>query len=491
MSKWLKIGFFLIIFFIFCYLRIMPIINRTVPYTYDQGRDFLKVAQIINERKLTFIGPATGIMGLFHGAWWYYILLIPYIIFNGWPTGFYIFIFLISILFNLLFFSFINKRFNFITGLFFMSIVSISQYFVPLSFFVSNNIIVPSLIIGLIILTFYLFDNKNINKYLLLLLGLNLGFIFEFEVAFGLFIIPIYLLLLVIFPSTKSKLFYLKNWVFLLIGLAIPFIPRALFEIKNHFLQTKTIINFFINPKLHNPRPLLITISDRLTLFWNYYLSIFNDKNIYFSIITGVLTIIVLLIFRKKLVKIKALFFLMFVTVLLFLFSILYKDNFWTNYYEGIQYVILTFILVGFYLLSKYNKILSILVFLIFFIFNILVLFNTLKNTPVEIIGLKEAEVTIDYLSAQVNKKDYCLKIYTPPAIPFTYNYLINYQIKKTGLKYPSNDFISNQCYYIVENDSYQFRLNKWREENIPKNSRLELRHKISNNVSFEIWKQI
>lgn len=482
---------FAILLTIFIYFRLAPIIHQALPYTYDQGRDFLKAEEMISEKKLTFIGPTTGIMGLFHGAWWYYLLVVPYLIFSGWPTGFYIFMFLITLLFNLLFFNFIKKKFGLLPGLFFLTIVSVSPYFIPLAFFVSNNIIVPNLIISLIILTFCLFDSKNSYKYLFLLLGLNLSFILEFEVSFGLFIIPIYLLSMLLFGSTRSKLFQPINLSLLSFGLAIPIIPRLLFEIKNHFLQSKTVINFFVSPKLHNPKPFSVVMSDRLILFWNYFLSIFYNKNVFFTIMIALSTMIIFLIFRKKLIKIKAVFFLILVTVLLFVLSLLYKDNFWTNYYEGIQYIFLTLVLVGFYLLSRYKKVLAISIFVIFFVFDIWAVFKDLKNFKTPLIGLKEAEVTINYLSSLVKKEDYCLKIYTPPVIPFTYNYLINYQIKKTGLKYPSVNPISNRCYYIIESDDYQFRVNKWREENIPKDGKLELKKKISNNVRMEVWKQL
>src|SRR3989344_6497659 len=43
-------------------------------FTYDQGSDFLKVAQIIYDGKIMLIGPTTGLQGIFYGPWWYYFL---------------------------------------------------------------------------------------------------------------------------------------------------------------------------------------------------------------------------------------------------------------------------------------------------------------------------------------------------------------------------------------------------------------------------------
>ena len=76
---------------LFILTRINPLLTHKVAYTYDQGRDFLAASQIIDNKDLTFIGPTTGIIGLFHGAWWYYLLTVPYVLFQGLPIGFYYF----------------------------------------------------------------------------------------------------------------------------------------------------------------------------------------------------------------------------------------------------------------------------------------------------------------------------------------------------------------------------------------------------------------
>ena len=48
--KYFKFFLFLFVFFVFIYLRLTPIVNKTVPYTYDQGRDFLKAEEIIQSK---------------------------------------------------------------------------------------------------------------------------------------------------------------------------------------------------------------------------------------------------------------------------------------------------------------------------------------------------------------------------------------------------------------------------------------------------------
>src|SRR3990172_10512254 len=114
MSKDTKVflAMLLLLSIVFCYFRLKPIYLETIPYTFDQGRDFLRAEEIVRDHNLTFIGPTTGIQGLFHGAWWYYFLAIPYIIFQGNPNGFVMSIFLSALAQFVLFSIFLKKKFD-------------------------------------------------------------------------------------------------------------------------------------------------------------------------------------------------------------------------------------------------------------------------------------------------------------------------------------------------------------------------------------------
>ena len=166
--KWLKLSIFLTVLFIFFYLRLTPIINQTVPYTYDQGRDFLKAEEIIRNGNFTFIGPTTGIQGVYHGAWWYYILTIFYLFFNGLPIGFYYGLFILSTIAMVLFYFFIKKEFGWQTSLLFLLIITTGNFFIKLAFFTSNNTLSP-LFVLLLIYSVYQFLKTKLNKYLFLI----------------------------------------------------------------------------------------------------------------------------------------------------------------------------------------------------------------------------------------------------------------------------------------------------------------------------------
>lgn len=70
-----KYALILLLFIILgLYLRISGTLNGYFAFTFDQGRDFLQLYDLVYRHKLSLIGPPTGIDGVFHGVWWYWFL---------------------------------------------------------------------------------------------------------------------------------------------------------------------------------------------------------------------------------------------------------------------------------------------------------------------------------------------------------------------------------------------------------------------------------
>src|SRR3989338_9765899 len=66
MKNLAKTGYIICLFLIlalFCYFRVKPVYFQTVPYTFDQGRDFLKTQEIVIDKQPALLGPTTGIPG--------------------------------------------------------------------------------------------------------------------------------------------------------------------------------------------------------------------------------------------------------------------------------------------------------------------------------------------------------------------------------------------------------------------------------------------
>ncbi|GAB4219347.1 MAG: hypothetical protein Fur009_5070 [Candidatus Microgenomates bacterium] len=474
----------IIVLFFYIYFRITPIINQTVPYTYDQGRDFLKAREIVSQKNLTLIGPTTGLEGIFHGVWIYYFLTIPYILFSGNPIGFYYLFFFINLIANFLFFIFLYKKLNFNSGLFFLLLTNLSSYFVKNSFFPSNDHLAPLFILAVIYFSYKYISKKEI-KFLFLTV-LSAGFVLESEFAFGLFLIPS---LFFTFIFLEKKQFFKKIPIFLLALIPASF-PRIIFEIKHNFLQTK---NFFKYLTLKNPIQISWQqiIADRLNLFFNYLNEVLSFK--YISIFF-LLFFVLLIIFKKITFKKEKLTWLKFNLLLLFIIfilTIIYKKNpFYSYYLNGIEYIYLVIVILTLNQKNLFTKYFYNLLIAIFFIFNLISFKNSIITKKIPLVGLRADNRIINYFIKNESKDYFCLRIYTPPVIPYTYQYLLTYYADKNIIKYPKGDFYKNKCYFIIDKEPYEFRVKIWREENTPKNTKLTKIIKFENGTNIELWKE-
>ncbi|OGK64757.1 hypothetical protein A2313_02050 [Candidatus Roizmanbacteria bacterium RIFOXYB2_FULL_41_10] len=489
MGKFFKIKpvlFYLITISIILFVltRINPLLSHNVAYTYDQGRDFLSASEIVDQKNLTLIGPTTGIIGLFHGAWWYYLLTIPYILFQGLPIGFYYFNAIIHLLSLVALLVFAYIELGFIIALFAALIIISSPYFILTSLFVGNNIMAVPSVLALVISLYYLVKPKREPKPLLFFINaLALGFVSEFELSFGLFLIPSYLFIILIFPILRHNFFKLKNFLWFMLGIGIVFLPRFLFELKHNLSQTKILLGFFLKPKLHEPRSFFIVIGERWSLFQSYYESLFDNQIILLVVSVFLLGLILHSIYKKQL----KLPFKVYLTLLIFLFviSLSYKDNFWGNYYEGIHYLFLMIVL----LIIGQNKHRFTKLFLIL-INGLLILMLLIKllspSKPTTLNGLAAHEAAVDYIYSQEGAKS-LINIYTPPAIPYTYRYLFYYQHRFHKQDLPTDQWHNNQGWFIIESDELVDRRQAWIDTRIPQEAKLIKNKKIAD-IEIQLW---
>lgn len=485
---------FTIFLVFFCYFRLIPLYYQTVPYTYDQGRDFMRVMEFVQNRQMPFIGPTTGISGVFHGAWWYYFLALPYLFFRGNPIGFYYSIFFIFLVSAIAFTFFLRKEFGRLVALLFFAFVSSSPYLIFQSTFAINSSLVLPFILLFIFSTLSYFMKKK-NRYLFLIF-LSAGFILEAELALGFLFVPS--LIITILVTRQRKNFFLKTAqkfvVFL--GFAIPLIPRILFELKNNFLQMNSLVAFLKNPTATNKITFLGAFNDRLRLCWEMYISLFPNNN---WIAAGLTLLIVPFgILSFSFLKKNQRKFFEFVLILftsLFILSLANKNNFfWQNYFEGISLFFLIILILAFSALRNRLKDITIVLggLLLFFIISSNV-FNVIQMSvkpPKKTGGLIDHVRTVDMLYKLSNDKPFCLRIYTPPVIPYTYMYLFSYQKIFNNKSMPTDKYIQHTCYYIIEHDDYAFRIVKWRKDMIPERAKRIRKITVTRTIRIEVWKK-
>jgi len=389
-------------------------------------------------------------------------------------------------------FLFLKKEFGWLTSLIFSLLVTGSSYFISMSFFVISSVLTFPFIL-LFLYYAYLFLKSGDKKYFFWLF-LWIGFILEAELPTGLFTGMAFLLALLFLGKIKL-LFSKDGFIKACLGFIIPIIPRLLFEITKGFPQLKTVLKFLSNPQYHSPKPFIEIFKDRLLLFNNYLITSFPIDNsfiIYGIFILSIAGIFIAYVKSEKKVK-KFFIFSPLMIGLLFLVSCLYKDTFWSNYYEGIGYYFILAITLGVYGFSKLkNKLfknLPWLILIFIFLINMLSFIKDIKNNKIANDGLRKQLMTVNRVY-EFNKKedDFCVRIYTPPVIPHTYNYLFDYFHNFKKMVRPTVNYVGNQCWYIIEDDSIKFRIEKFREEHIPATAKLIKKEFIHYDVVLELW---
>lgn len=171
-------------------------------FGFDQARDAFASLQLLRG-DLRFVGPPTGVEGLFHGAFYYYLYAPTYLLFKGDPSAVSAVLRIINAAVIFLVFFAGTVIYNRRTGLIasFLFAISFEQTQYALYF---NH---PSLAVVSVTL-FYLglgllFFKKEAKGWIIAALGLGLSLQFEFVLIYLFFIL---IVMLIIFRKSLPKL---------------------------------------------------------------------------------------------------------------------------------------------------------------------------------------------------------------------------------------------------------------------------------------------
>lgn len=232
--------FFLIVILIFGGILRFLFLPDNLSFLYDQGRDALIIKEIIDKGKLTLIGPATDIPGVFHGPLHYYLLLPGYFIFRGNPLGalsVYIFLNVIAIYFL---FLLGKKIFTWKIGLLASLILASSYGSIAYSRWLSNPSIVP---LFMILLVYSLYQVSEGKEKFLISLAACWAIIFHLEVVTAVFFLPT-ILFISFFLKIKIPQPRILVTSFLITFLILSSYP--LFDLRHDLLMSKSAYQFLI-----------------------------------------------------------------------------------------------------------------------------------------------------------------------------------------------------------------------------------------------------
>jgi 4-amino-4-deoxy-L-arabinose transferase-like glycosyltransferase len=457
-----------VIILIGAFLRLTGVFTNSFAFTYDVGRDLLAVNQIIHTLKIPLIGATTGMEGVFYGPWWYYLLIIPFIIVQGDPSGISLFMALLGVVTVFLSFLVGKKIGGNLLGLILAALISFS----PAT--ISNQIWNPYMAWPFMMLLFYFVaqsygkDTKR-RSLSFLLIGLCLGFVFDAEIFFGmLFCIGTFLGLII----TLRKSFKIKCILSLIGGFLIVLAPRIVFDLRHQFLISSHFLYTLTHgiPQTHYT-PFLSRISMLKDLFWGIWLNTLTNNIVWVGVLLLIATIFLLLFSFKKANKLEKNFIILCLTILLtfFVYFSTNSTDIFSHYLIGIPLVLLfIFALV----LSQTAHIGGGKIIVTVLLMTVLCIYlsprQISKSFDYSFVGddsvYKNALAVVNYVYQQADGRQFTTEVFTPNGINYTYRYLFLWDgAKKHYL--PINK--AKLVYFIVEPDTQydNYRQRIWLDE--------------------------
>ncbi len=200
----------------------------------EQGRDLLVVSNMLNHGKLTLIGPKTDIPGVFHGPIYYYILTLPFFLFQGNPVGIIFSLIIIQSLSLLLFFQVGKKLSSVYLGISASMLYAISPRSIDYARWLSNASLVPFFSLLTLFFLLKVIEKKNHYFYALALSAAILVHLELLNLVFLIFIIPLLII------HTKIKL-SIKHALFSSILFVMCLSTFVVFDIRHQFIMSKNI----------------------------------------------------------------------------------------------------------------------------------------------------------------------------------------------------------------------------------------------------------
>jgi 4-amino-4-deoxy-L-arabinose transferase-like glycosyltransferase len=444
-------------------------------FYYDQGRDALKVQEILAFKDFPAIGPTTGIAGLFLGPFWFYLLVPFYWLGRGHPAvaANFISLFDVGAVFLIYWLGkeFYNRRVGLLASLFW----GFSFYLVLSGRWLSNPSPVPFFTLLLILGLGKFFIQKK-EKYLILIFT-SLAICLQLEMASAVFFLPVIVALWFVF---RPKIIHKK---YLWISFAIFFaflIPQILFEIKNNFLMVR---NFFLfNKGEVNASssktwalPTLAFLKERILAYQQILFSKLEVNPQIGSKFLSCLWLVFMIWFsikqfmakkieRQKMDTILLIF--LFLPLFLLLFFVGNYGQLYDYYLTGFfpAFVLLFALFVNFFSKKVLYWPIMALIIVWFLSGNILFLkhYLTAGVDGPKNISLGNQIQAIDWIYQQTGEEKFNIDVYVPPVIPYAYDYLVPWYGQRVYHQQPLLEDVSLLFILYETDEPHPERLDAW-----------------------------
>lgn len=220
-------------------------------FTYDQGRDMYALQKIVRG-DITLIGPTTGLPGVFLGPYMYYLLIPGYLLSQGSPFG--VVVWQMGLI--VLSFPFFYWLLMPLVGKWWSSLAVFWLAITPGAINQARKMWNPSLVAMTIIPSLYFLFASRERKWLLPISFFLFGLSLQTELAYTFFLGILYgLWMLAYLDVPQTILRRMPNWlrpikacydwkvvVVSVMAFGLTLLPQLVFELKNNFLITQSII---------------------------------------------------------------------------------------------------------------------------------------------------------------------------------------------------------------------------------------------------------
>lgn len=406
-------------------LRVFLISTRSVVFAFDMGRDLLWAKDISFYHIPTLIGPAGSIWGVYFGPFWFYILSIPLRLTNGNPLSAVYTTMTLVVLAGILAYYFFRNTLKGKYAFLLSIILLFNASMIGTSLFAFHANVLPLLTL-LLIYFCYLAIVKKTEAIAIALFFASLMFHADPAPAVVFSAVPFVIYFAFKLYKRKNRI---KVILFSIFAYLVPFIPQIIFELRNNFIEVKSLASYFggNNPSLSGQLPIVQRVINRVEIFYSIFKSGFSGDNNFVALIFLVIILTGLSYFLKRnnSRNLSILFKLLTISTvtifLIFTFVVTVEVKGWYVCSIPVLYAFfITFALIGF---EKYKKLYLVFlaVFLLANTYQYFVHKNKLVNDPASLSNQLEA---IDTIYQDSNSRDFSVYTYTPAIYDFSYQYL-------------------------------------------------------------------
>lgn len=419
-------------------LRSVEVLNKNFLFGFDQGRDYLAVRKIVVEKKPTLIGSEVGagmagLQYIFHGPYYYYSLIIPFLLFKGDPYGGLVLMFLFGVASLFLCFYITRKIFDVKTALITTFLLSICPSITSQSRFMWNSHPTTFFILLAFWFTFKIFENPL--KYFFLA-SFWAGLIYGFELAISVPLIITQFLYVWLILKVKRR----KIYLFGALGAFLSHLPFFIFEVRHGLMATKSILAI-VSGVLRGESSV-----DTATLFASHLVNFWHNFQNTF-VLSGswsFLLLVAMLLITHEIVRGEKAFhkqpfvkFLLLLPLVSFAVFMFIKTAVWDFYLIHLHLAYI-FLFVGYLTQLKWSKAkLLLIAFLLLMTPGVFKEINRARYDYGDFGGtakIKGKIQTIDYIYQDAQGEKFNVLIFTPPVYDYAYHYLLTwYGGKKYG----------------------------------------------------------